>query len=595
MTSTFHKKSYSRLLLLVLGMLLAGLALSGCSGQTDRIWLKAPDWSRAQFIGDTVTGDRPVFALAPDNSVAFMLVGSQNDRTYPKAVFLDGQGQKRWEREYPDINMARPDQARAYWAEDAVQAFWLSNESLYHARLDPANGLMDAPPRKISGDIRVGDYAVAVDDAGKLIVWFSGPRIKPGLYRFENNDLDGKPVLIDETGIRPTLAFGADGKLHALWARFPMGQPEVTVRYAADALNGPDEAAIHTVATPDAALGSVFIGPIMGLTADTAYVFWSIEIRTGVAAGSVDARYMTFPLNDPTATSRPEQLYLPSNYHLPYETWLNDGFQAGRRSPTDISPRTGKITQLYPHSSDLSELVTIQRELVQFSMRDTAYQVGTLFFNDGVPDSYQLLSFTGGESRSPYITSDADHWLYASWMERGEVDGFRIFYASTNPAIVNAYARLSPEDYQTLAARTGFGLLSSALLFPFILMWMIAPIILYLITFPLRRSHEGVLSKGDILSLVIAIGGYWFAKANFLGGMTSYVPFSAWLPIIPDWLALPLQIIVPAIILGLGLGMAWLLTYRRQNPSSLLFLVIYLAVDGVLSAAIYGPLILATN
>jgi len=594
MTPSPHKKPSPTSLLLLLGMLLAGLLLSGCSSQTDRIWLKAPDWSRAQFIGDTATGDLPVFALGPDNSTAFLLVVRQNERYYPKAVFLDGQGQKRWEREYPDISMARPDQARTYWAEDGIQAFWLSNESLYHARLDPANGLMDAAPQKISGDIRVGDYAVAVDDNGKMIVWFSGPRIKPGLYRFENNELSGKPVLVDETGIRPTLAFGADGNLHALWVRFPMGQPVATVRYTADALNGPDEAAIHTIATPQAALGSVFIGPVMGLTADTAYVFWSIEIRTGVAAGSVDARYMTFPLGNPAATTRPEQIYVPSDYHLPYEDWLEGGFRAGQRSSL-VSPRTGKVTQLYPHSSTLPELVTIQRELVQFSMRDTAYQIGTLFFNNGAPDSYQLLSFTGGESRSPYITSDADHWLYASWMERGEVDGFRIFFASTNPTIVNAFARLSLEDYKTLAARTGFGLLSSALLFPFILMWMIAPIVLYLLTFPLRRNSEGELSKGVVLSLVISIIGYWVAKSGFLGGMTSYVPFSAWLPTIPVWMALPLQIGVPLLILAAGLGTAWALTYKRQNPSSLLFLVIYLAVDGVLSAAVYGPLILATN
>jgi hypothetical protein len=592
-TPVFRRKQPLSILL-ILGAIVATLLLTGCSAQTDRIWLNAPDWSRAQYIGDTASGDRPVFALAPDNSATFLLVVNQNGRYHPKAVHLDGSGVKRWEQEYPEINMARPDMARAYWADDAIHAFWLSNESLYHARLNPANGQMDGPPDKLSGDIRVGDYAVAVDQSGKMVVWFSGPRIKPGLYRLENNDLAGKPVLIDETGIRPTLAFDGNGALHALWARYPMGQPDVTVLYATDALNGPAESDTHVVATPKAAMGSVFSGPIMGLAGDTAYVFWSIEIRTGVAAGAVDARYLTFPVDNPAATSKPTQMYAPSDYHLPYEDWLDEGFRAGKRSGL-VSPRTGKITQLYAHSSDLPELVTIQRELVQFTMRDTAYQIGTLFFNDGQPDSYQLLSFTGGDSRSPYITSDADRWLYASWMERGEIDGFRIMYASTNPVIVKSYAQLSGEDYQTLAARTGFGIISSALLFPFILMWMIAPIVLYLITFPLRRNNEGEMSTGVIISLLISIVGYWIAKFGFLGGITSYVPFSAWIPVIPDRLALPLQIGIPALILGVSLGVAWLFTYKRQNPSSLLFLVLYLAVDGLLSAAIYGPLILATN
>jgi hypothetical protein len=406
--------------------------------------------------------------------------------------------------------------------------------------------------------------------------------------------LDGEPILIDELGIRPTIVFDANGTLHALWTHYPMGQPKVTILYSDHAIATPDEQEIHTVATPKAALGSLFIGPTMGIAANTAYVFWSIEIRTGVAAGAVDARYVTFPLSHPQLASTPTQLFVPADYHLTYETWLQDGFRAGRRSRLN-PPRTGKVTQIYPHSSHLSELVTIQRTLAQFMMRGNAYQVGTLFFNNQQPESYQLLSFTGGDSRYPYITSDDGNWLYAAWLERGKTDGFRIMYASTNPTIKQTYDQLSLEDYKTLAAQTLFGLLSSALLFPFILMWMIAPIVLYLITFPLRKNSENDLSAGVILSLGISIAGYWMTKIGFLGGLKHYVPFSAWLPIIPEWMAGPLQFAVPAAILAISLAMSWRFTYKRQNPSSILFLVLYLAVDGLLSAAIYGPLILATN
>ncbi len=594
MTSPSRRNKRFTPLLLVLGVLLTALNLTGCSGQTDRMWLNAPDWSRAQFVGDTATGSRPVFALEPDNSATFLLVANEAGRNYPKAISFDGQGQKRWEAAYPEISMARPNKPRAYWAGGAVQAFWISNQQLYHVQLDQANGQLAEAPRKLSGDILVEDYAVAVDHQGRLVIWFAGPRIEPGLYRLPGYDLNGEPELVDLAGLRPSLAFDANDVLHAIWIHYPMGKPNITIFYTADALDGPGANDIHVVAEPKAAMGSLFSGPIMGLAASSAYIFWSIEIRTGVAAGSVNSRYLRFPLGRPQQTSKPTQLFVPSDYHLSYEEWLDAGFRAGRRAPF-VQPRTGKVTHIYPHSSDLPELVTIQRERVNFTMRDSSYQIGTLFFDDGQPDSYQLLSFTGGDSRWPYITSDADRRLYAAWLERGAVDGFRIVYASTNPDIITTYATLSTEDYQTLAAQTLFGLVSSALLLPFVFMWMIAPIFLYLITFPLRRNQEGELTTGVLLSLGVSIAGYWITKLGFLGGLTGYAPFSAWLPIIPDWMALPLQIAVPATILGLGVLVAWRFTYKRQNPSSLLFLIFYLAVDGVLSAAIYGPVILATN
>jgi len=590
MLSNSPKSFYLRLLLI---LVVAALLSAGCSGQTDRMWLNAPDWSRAQFVGQTSVGARPVFALGPDGQVAFLLVANPSGRAHPAAVLLDENGQKLWERDYPKLNMARPDKAQAYWAHDLIQAFWLSNESLYRAQIDPADGQMLALPQKLSGDLRVNDYAVVVDENDDLEVWFGGPRIAPGLYRLSGDDLTSPPQLIDEQGIRPTLAYDAAGVLHALWARYPMGQTDISVLYAKNA--GAEESEIVQVAEPKAALGSYFYGPIMGITADTAYIFWSIEIRTGVAAGSVDARYVTFPLQDPHAVSAPTQLYFPADYHLAYEDWPEGEFRAGRRAPAS-GPRTGKITQIYPHSdATAAELVTIQRALTHFTMRGTAFQVGTTFFAGQKPESYQLLSFSGGDSRWPYITSDKDKWLYASWLERGEVDGFRVMYASTNPQIKRAYDQLSGEDYKTLAARTTFGLVSSALLFPFILMWMIAPIVLYLITFPLRRHKDTAISTGVIISLAISIIGYWVLKLGFLGGIRYYVPFSAWLPIIPESMALPLQLLVPFLILIISLLAAWLATYKRQNPSSILFLVIYLAVDGLLSAAIYGPLILATN
>ncbi len=573
------------LLLIFISLLLAACA------KPERIWLNAPDWSRAQDLGATVTGDAPVFALGPNNETLFLLAADKNGRIFPRAILLEGNGEKRWQHDYPEIGMARPDKPRAYWVSHGVQLFWISNEQLYSARIDPATGEMPEAPQKLSGEHRVGDYAVAINTQNEPTVWFAGPRTAPGLYRLDANNQN---ILVDAKGIWPELAFDSQGALHALWAQQPMGQFRVTIQYLPDARQNSSPEAIQTLAEPRLAASSRFLGPELGLTNEQVYIFWSIEVHTGPAAGSVETNYLNFPNQHPQAKTKPTLILIPRTYQLSYRPPHQAGLQAGARAPLQ-SHSTGKITQIHASRSNNPELVIIFRALVDHTMRNDAYQISTLFFREGQPDTYQLLSFTGSDSRSPFILPDADTWLHASWLERDHEKGFRVLYASTHPDVRANYAKLSSQDYQALAAKTTFGLISGALLIPFALMWMFVPLVLYILTFFLRRGSNAPTAPGTLASLGIPILGYWFIKVAFMGAMIDYVPFSAWLPIIPPWMALPLQIGIPAFILLFSLWMAWLATYRRDTYSSMLFLLTYLAVDAVLSTAIYGPLIFATN
>ncbi|RUA16287.1 MAG: hypothetical protein DSY55_04490 [Clostridia bacterium] len=575
-------------------VILAAIILSGCAETPERLWLKAPGWSRAEHVGDTATGDAPVFALTPDGVVAFLGVGNRSGRYFPEAVAVDQKGQPVWKKSFASISMARPDAPSVYWAHNAFQLFWISNKSLFHAELEPTSGEMAASPQKLSGEHRVQSYSVAIDQQGRIVVWFAGPRSNPGLYRLPADELTAEPVLIDGVGVTPTLRYDTSGTLHAVWAQHPMGETNVTFLYSAtdsDAVTLDDA---RIVVRTKSAVGSILAGPIMGINATDAYLFWTIEVRTGLAAGSVDTRYIFFPLGRPQEASAATQLFIPSDYHLPYQDWLDEGFHAGKRSPL-APPLTSKITQLYANSAPGPELVTIQRQLVAYTMRDTRFQTGALFFRDGHPDSYQLFSFTGGNSSAPYITHDADGYLYAAWLERGSEEGFRIVYANTHPVMVSAQRKLSAQDYLSLLMQTLFGLLSGAILLPFSLMWIIAPVIMYAITFPLRRSDTELRSPGVFVSLSLALASFWIIKLIMLGGISSYTPFSAWIPIIPGWMTHPLQIGVPLFTFLFGIWVAWYYTYYRQTYSSLLFLIIYLAVDSIISTAVYGPIFLATN
>lgn len=73
-------------------------------------------------------------------------------------------------------------------------------------------------------------------------------------------------------------------------------------------------------------------------------------------------------------------------------------------------------------------------------------------------------------------------------------------------------------------------------------------------------------------------------------GIISYVPFSVWIPILPEsWKEL-LRIGLPILLGLLGFIVAYQHTFARKNYSPLFFFLIYGLVDGLLTIAIYGVL-----
>jgi hypothetical protein len=240
------------------------------------------------------------------------------------------------------------------------------------------------------------------------------------------------------------------------------------------------------------------------------------------------------------------------------------------------------------------ELALALRVDIEYLMRKQAAQVSTLFFRDGAPVAYQLLSFTPADSTAPAVTSDGAGRLYLTWLERGELPGFMVYLASTDPAIRASLARLTPQDAGLLAAETFFGLFSGILFVPFVLIWIIAPLIVLGLASLFGRENTSLLGPRKLISLALALAAYWVSKVISLPGMREYVPFSAWLPFIPTWLNAPLMWGVPAVIAALGLWAAWYTIYRRgEGRSPIFFLLVYATVDGLLTVAVYGVVILS--
>lgn len=588
-------RPFSRALALLI-VSLSLLLFSGCTGAADRLWLKAPDWSRARLIGQTRDIGPVPLTIVGDRTFIFLVDGA-DEGYYPRLLALDPAGDILWERSYPEITGGRiSDPAMAGDGAD-LRLFWISGETLYHATVETATGLLRDWPAPISGETLVGAVAVAQNPAtGRIIVWYAGPRRQAGLYVYPTADFSVPAILVDPLATRPSIQFDDHGDLHVIWAHYPPGSGDNALYYAhyPGGAYGPDQQ--QRVIDPPIGPTTVFQGPDLGLDQGNVYILWTIEIRTGQEAGRVSSAFITFPHGQPLADQRPTELYVPSDYQPPYTDPPPAGLNAGRR--VALGPglsRTGQISDINANAAFASELVTVQRTALTYLMRKTENQVTAIYYRNGQPDSYQLLSFTPGNSTSPTILSDADDNLIITWLERSDTAGFLVYLAGTGPEMRQALAPLTSGDRQRLIASTLFGMVSGALLLPFALMWFIAPLAVVVLTGLLRGQRDELWNWRVLLSLGLTIASYWAGKLIFLPGLTDYVPFSAWIPTIQPGAFLPLQIGVPLIISLFALFVAWQATYRHQRNSPLLFTLLYVAIDSVLTTAIYGVIFFAAT
>lgn len=558
------------------------LFLASCSGVQQRAWLDAPGWKRGVAVGRMLVPDAATLALDDEGTLYSLLISDDG----PTVVALDRRAERLWERSL-DLDLQRPDRPQLVWDGAQLRLFWIDGERLYAATMD-TTGTLREEPQPISGEAPVATYDLATDN-GRVAVWFAGSRRDPGLYALDPDDPSSAPRLVDEEGIRPQIAYDAQGHLHAVWTQYPSGAGEARFLYAGS--DAQQASGVVVLETP-VSVTSTMEGASLGIEGETAYLFWSVVVRTGLGAGTATTEYVTFPLGQPQAATTPQRLYVPSSAELPYGDAPADGpLRAGERAPLDAG---GRATPLSLEANDVivDELVVAARSTVAYQLRKEASQATLVFLDEGAAQGYQLLSFSRTATSSPYVRSDGDGYLYATWLEPAEPSGYRAYFASTAPDISSALQELRPADVQQMVVESIFGLLAGAVLAPFAaILWLIAPLIVLGLTAFMRREDEGLISAGTALSLALALAAFLAVKGLTLPGFNEYVPFSAWIPILPDWLGAVLQWSVPLLITLVALVVAWQLTFRRKSQSVLYFLLIYAAADSVLSMAIYGSVV----
>jgi hypothetical protein len=553
----------------------------------ERVWLNAPGWNRAGLVANTPVVDPVSMALDESGNVYMFIYARDEDGYYPRLIVLNRQAEVVWERTY-EMALERPDQSRILWDGQRLQLFWLSPQGLYNAQVETGTGELLSSPVLLSDDVETVSYAVAQDADGTIAVWYAGSQESPGLYALPSGNLIGQAVEVDARGILPDLRYDETGTLHATWTSYPVDQNHPQFFYATyqDGLYIPGQESV--VLEPRVGTTRVY-GPWLGLDRQNVYLLWTIIPRLGPSAGMGGTYYMHFPRGQPALASPSSQLSIPYTYRLTYETSPEQGLEAGPRVILG-SPYFGNtyLSELAVNRTLAPEQVVAFHTTLEYLRRKEQGQVVTIFFQGGAPVGYQQISFTPASSDFPFILSDQAGQLYITWLVSGAESGYDVYFSSTAPDIRRALSSITWGDVGQLSAETIFGLLGGVVLIPLALAWIIVPLIVLGMTSVLRRKVERFTSPGVVVSLVLAIGAYWLSKLTLMPTIRDYVPFSAWLPFMPPALNLPLQVVVPLLITGLALAIAWRSTYAQDRPSPFFFLIIYATVDAALTMAVYG-------
>lgn len=570
-------------------LMLLSVFLSACSAEGDPLWMDAAAWGRARYIRSISEGKAFDFVAGPEDAVYFVIPVAYNG-TYQADIFkLDDGLEVQWERRL-DLDLPFPQQIDILLIEDQLHILWAGGGDLHMLEMS-ASGQGGFSIRAADAPFNLVMFAPVVDEDGNIKVFGSGDEDDPGMYALNN----GVWILIDRLGISPRAGYDRSGGLHAIWlhddrsagdngiyyAGFPGGIPfgNVQVRIAELSLNPADG----------------MDGPAFGMEDGRGYVFWTQLYRTGLRAGTMEAHSLVFSLGDPAGTTQDSPLMVPSEYHLEYASFQEGSYRAGFRYSwlPEALYGTVDITDMNALSGEADELVLAVRARVNYLRRKQEWQVGMLYLDGGQATSYQLLSFTPGNSSSPVVSADSLGYLHAAWLEFEGDSGGQLYFTSTAPAFQETLSELGWADYKNAIGSTLFGMLSGVVMLPIGLIWLVLPMVVMAVTGRMRDDSLDLTSWGERISLALIVAAYWLSRQAFFPAMWHTVPFQAWWPMMPDVLGEILRITLPFLVTILSLWIAWRNTYERGRRSFIFFSMLYLALDAIIILAVYGETVIA--
>lgn len=565
-------------------LLIAVIMLAGCSSQAlSKVWLGPPGWSRGVLIDNS--GINEPLALAIDESGNLYLAGFvDTDPPRPHVWRFDRNGELIWGTSLEDVETNYPSRPRLALTAEGINFFWVNEGQLIKSILDRQGDII-FPPSVVSGDLDVESYDVE-SSQDELALWVGGGEDQPGIFSQSGGS---NWTLVDPLGSRPDAAMDADGNIHLAWAHMPANHVHTEFVYGFFPHGDLTDGWYNVVLTPEFRTTDRIEGPRIALTDDEVFIFWTTEIKTGRQAGEIVSSYVSFAQGQEEHFISGQRIIVPRSADLDYAYESDDSFISGPRlawSPEDNG--TTQILQLTPNTSLADQIVLALRARVSHRSQPELSQIGLLFFDGADFESYQLITTTQAASVNPTLVSGLDGNLYMSWLEKSPSGENVIYLATTSPEMRTTFDEISGDDVKIMLSETIFGMLSGIAFVPFVLIWLVPPLLLVALTTKVRRPEDDLFAPRTLISLGISVAGYWLLKLGMVPTLRTVVPFLVWIPVIPASWQIILRFGIPVLISGLGLFFAYRSTYRRDRKSPFLFMVIFAIVDGLLTMAVYG-------
>lgn len=586
------------LTILILSGVLAITCLLSQAGTIPQRSLKpSPDWSRGLRVSKG-EGKRADIAMAVHEGDLYLVWRLlRGEEALLHFARLDGEGHVVVDRELSS-GLSLPRQNRILVGpDDSLHLFTLArreadaHRGLFHLALSPEGEPLSGPEllSRPGWEVKSCDLVSDLDDT-LHIFWSGEDEVGPHLFylRLERGVVSDSEPLVPG-GMEPAARIDRDGRLHLIWIE--KGEREEEAIYAAT-FPGAMVTPTRGVKLLDIqkGIGAIRSSPVLGLGSRYGYLIWTIERRAGLAAGTVEGWYAFFPLEKPQPT-------IPRSFGLPA---VEKPIYAQYESPYGyhhlilLSPPLPPISDLI----DMPATIGIQGEELPVAFRlnvnygyHRKFQIAMAVFKEGRLVGYQLAGKSGYHSSRPTLLADDKGNLHLAWIDSTGGGSTHLYYASTSPLVKARLDRLTGGDFLSGAAKMTFGFILGLLLAVLIPLWLTPALIWGFVCTAVIRFDDLGTGRGKI-GLALALLIYLVTKLIMLPSFFSYVPFSAWFPLLPSSLSPLLMVGTPLLISGGAAAIAIWFLRRVESRELLVALLGFALPDALLTLVVYSPSIL---
>ncbi len=569
---------------LILVLMLAS-SLTACGPGRDKSRKPSNDWSKGVQLAYQVVGAADMYVEADGEAIHLVWPANLGSRVLIRYMQLDSETnvvldehlemETAWPRA-PLLEEGSNDRLHLFWANRLGGEFvW----ELWHGFIDMQSGQVGDMKQLSPAGTNVDTFSTISDGAGGAYVFWDSRDTQAinGLHIGPDGEVTQGPMQIAAGAVSPSGVLDRSGNLHLAWL-----SSELQVTYAL--FEGGDLEAVQgtPISSVVLGIGDSMIGPRVGLSDGWTYILWSTSSVSGLEPGTAKGWYAAFPENEPQLMN-PEQVWLVPFEDQEYREYQG-AYNLTELAELAVAPYGSEyVENLVPISGHPSTLAVATAMKQEYRL-DSFLQVAIMLFDQGELIGYQVATKTDSISEEPVIAVDDPDNLYIAWREGPA--GNRIYLATTSPVGHDTLDRI--DGYEIVRSLISGGVESFAGFgfFPFAFFWLVPGLIILGLVEVFGNETE-YNKPLPLAAMIVSMLFYEMMKIIIVPTIFSYVPFSAWIGISSS-MEMVLRIGVPLATLGIGLLVAWWISWRRDNRAALIFFFVAAGIDALLTLMIYG-------